>query len=404
MQPAPAVSIVLPTYNRGDVIARAVDSVRRQTFEDWELLVVDDGSRDATAERLHGLDPRLRVLTQSNQGVYAARNAGIACARGRFVAFLDSDDEWLPQFLELTQAFFQASPEDQFVTTEFFDDWGGSLRRRQDLTEIATRYAPRSRALGSTLLELPPGETDEYLRVYRTREPLGNWGGAIAGRAGHPGASLYRGRIFEAMRWGYLNWLPVLVVRRAAVDAVGPFPAEYRSAADYRFLALLAREYRANMISAPLAVRHNKGVAGKPLGEDHLASGAAEHRFATNKLALFDELYWNDRRGDPELARVRALHALAAGRVALALGLRDGREHLHEARRVLPKALAPSLGEIALSAFPHAGAAALGYRALARVRAFSRSLAAGEVRLAGVRSRLAAARSAVARALGRRRA
>jgi glycosyltransferase involved in cell wall biosynthesis len=340
LQPTPEVSIVLPTYNRADTIGRAVDSVLRQTCEDWELIVVDDGSSDGTAERLEGRDPRVRLLRQANQGVYAARNAGIALGRGRFVAFLDSDDEWRPHFLELTQAFFRASPADQFVTTEFLDDWGGREQLRQDVTEIATRYAPRARAIGSPLLELPAGVSDDYLRVYATREPLGDWGEAIAQRAGHAGAGLYRGRIFEAMRWGYLNWLPVLVVRREAVAALGPFPTRFRSAADYRFLALLAREYRANMISVPLAVRHNKGVGGAQLAEDHLASGPAEYRFALNKLAFFDELYRDPRRGDPEIERVRSFHLFAAGKSALGSGQRpEAIRLLRDARRAHPRRL-----------------------------------------------------------------
>ncbi|MEY2876335.1 MAG: hypothetical protein RLZZ373_3706, partial [Pseudomonadota bacterium] len=106
----PEVSIILPTFNRVDVIGRAVSSVLRQTFHDWELIVVDDGSTDGTRARLEGLDPRLRYIGQANQGVYVARNTGLQAARGRYVTFLDSDDEWLPHFLALTTAFLRAHP------------------------------------------------------------------------------------------------------------------------------------------------------------------------------------------------------------------------------------------------------------------------------------------------------
>lgn len=93
----PLVSVVLPTFNRRALLARAVDSVLRQRFDDFELLVVDDASTDGTAEFVTGLsDPRVRYLQQpANRGQAAARNAGIRAARADWVAFQDSDDEWL---------------------------------------------------------------------------------------------------------------------------------------------------------------------------------------------------------------------------------------------------------------------------------------------------------------------
>lgn len=91
-----SVSVVLPTYNRAPTLSRAVRSVLAQTFTDLELIVVDDGSTDATSSVLAQFDdPRLRVLRQPNAGAAAARNAGIALAQGEWLAFQDSDDEWL---------------------------------------------------------------------------------------------------------------------------------------------------------------------------------------------------------------------------------------------------------------------------------------------------------------------
>src|SRR4051812_7778207 len=105
MTSEPLVSIVLPTYNRADVIGRAIDSVRAQTFLDWELLVIDDGSTDGTADVVTGIDQRVRLLRQPNGGTYVARNYGLVQARGRYLTFLDSDDAWLPHFLELCVGF-----------------------------------------------------------------------------------------------------------------------------------------------------------------------------------------------------------------------------------------------------------------------------------------------------------
>jgi len=99
----PLVSVVLPTFNRAATIERAVRSVLAQTFDDLELIVVDDGSTDDTAERIAAFeDVRLRyVKLEKNGGAAAARNVGIGEARGKWVAFQDSDDEWLSEKLEM---------------------------------------------------------------------------------------------------------------------------------------------------------------------------------------------------------------------------------------------------------------------------------------------------------------
>ncbi len=99
---APRVSVVLPTRDRADLVGRAISSVLSQTFRDFELIVVDDGSKDRTKSAGFVSDPRMRVVRLAiSKGVSRARNAGIASARGEWVAFLDDDDEWLPRMLEL---------------------------------------------------------------------------------------------------------------------------------------------------------------------------------------------------------------------------------------------------------------------------------------------------------------
>lgn len=101
------VSIVMPVWNRAGVVERAIASVQAQTLSGWELLVVDDGSTDGTAdvvEELARADDRIRVVRREHEGVSAARNAGIHAASARFVSFLDSDNTWRPGFLELMVA------------------------------------------------------------------------------------------------------------------------------------------------------------------------------------------------------------------------------------------------------------------------------------------------------------
>lgn len=99
----PDVSVVIPTFNRRALLLEAVESVRTQTFTDWELVVADDGSTDGSAESVEALgDPRIRVLRLPRVGRAAvARNTGVRAARGEWVAFLDSDDVWEPRKLDV---------------------------------------------------------------------------------------------------------------------------------------------------------------------------------------------------------------------------------------------------------------------------------------------------------------
>ena len=109
----PTVSVVIPTYNRARLLARALDSVLHQTWADFEMLIVDDGSTDGTAAVVAArADARVRYLRQpANGGVSAARNRGLREARGEFIAFLDSDDEWFPAKLERQLARFRDLPD-----------------------------------------------------------------------------------------------------------------------------------------------------------------------------------------------------------------------------------------------------------------------------------------------------
>ena len=106
----PLVSVIIPTYNRGWILREAIDSVLAQDFRDFELIVVDDGSTDNTAQILDSYHQDLMVIRQPNRGVSAARNRGIAAAGGGLIAFLDSDDRWLPRKLSSQVDFFNSNP------------------------------------------------------------------------------------------------------------------------------------------------------------------------------------------------------------------------------------------------------------------------------------------------------
>lgn len=114
----PLVTVILPTYNRGWIIKKAIDSVLSQDFRDFELIVVDDGSTDNTESILEGYAGDIIVRRQDNHGVSAARNAGIACASGPLIAFLDSDDLWLPKKLTAQVDFFNSNPEALICQTQ----------------------------------------------------------------------------------------------------------------------------------------------------------------------------------------------------------------------------------------------------------------------------------------------
>jgi len=120
------ISVIIPTYNYGRFLREAIDSALGQTHPALEIIVIDDGSTDDTPQILAAYGDRIRVIRQNNQGVSAARNAGIAAARGEYIALLDSDDTWLPQKLEREIALFEADPALGMVhcAAESFDHWG----------------------------------------------------------------------------------------------------------------------------------------------------------------------------------------------------------------------------------------------------------------------------------------
>lgn len=113
----PKVSVIIPAYNAAAYVCRAVDSVLAQTFPDVELIVVDDGSADATPAVLAGYGDRLRLFVQTNRGPATARNRGLREAAGELVAFLDADDWWEPEKLATQVALLEEHPDLGFCST-----------------------------------------------------------------------------------------------------------------------------------------------------------------------------------------------------------------------------------------------------------------------------------------------
>jgi glycosyltransferase involved in cell wall biosynthesis len=178
------VSVILPVYDRAAAIGGAIESALAQTYAPIEVLVVDNGSTDGTEERVRAFGARVKLLHEPRRGPYPARNRGVASAQGELVAFLDSDDRWLPGKLEAQVRALEARPEVALVFTGYVvvDGRANPPRRRPPPYEVR----PRS------------------------------------------------GRVFAALARSNFIANSAVLVRRAALDEAGPFCEARTLGADYR--------------------------------------------------------------------------------------------------------------------------------------------------------------------------
>jgi len=211
----PPVSVVLPTYERAGLVGRAIDSVLAQTFADFELVVVDDASGDDTPDVVCGYDDdRVEyVRHETNRHVSAARNTGIERADGRYVAFLDDDDEWLPTKLEKQVALLEGAPERVGLAYCWMDYVDGE--------EVMEEYRP-------TL----------------------------------------RGEIFERALAGQpIGGCSTLLVRASAIEAVGGFDEDLPRGNDGDFIRRVCREYHVDYVPEVL-VRYRVGHGSQRITRD----------------------------------------------------------------------------------------------------------------------------------------
>lgn len=175
MTDSPLVSVVIPVFNRQDVLRRAIASVRAQTLNCYELIIVDDGSTEPIADAIAEVlkQPIARLLRhETNRGAAASRNTGARAARGRYLAFLDSDDEWHPKKLERQVAFIQSRAYRRASCTGFALVSDGAVFDRRlppavnDLGEIlwGCRISPGSTLMIERTLYEAAGPMDETLR------------------------------------------------------------------------------------------------------------------------------------------------------------------------------------------------------------------------------------------------
>lgn len=147
----PRVTVVIPTFNCERFIQRTVESALRQTYRDFEIIVVDDGSTDATETLLAQYEKALRYIRQKNQGASAARNTALAKATGEFIAYLDADDIWVPEKLACQVEYLDAHPACGFVHSEVavIDEQDMELHAR--FNQETGRHIPQGRCLGDIL-------------------------------------------------------------------------------------------------------------------------------------------------------------------------------------------------------------------------------------------------------------
>lgn len=145
----PLVSIIVPAFNAAATIAQSLETIRNQTFKNFETIIVDDGSTDSTAQIARNVcdgDSRFILIQQKNSGVSAARNTALERALGKFIAFLDADDLWLPEKLERQVELLASNPTVNFTYTNFYV-WDGNR-------DLAIYYSPKKMPNGDVSAEI----------------------------------------------------------------------------------------------------------------------------------------------------------------------------------------------------------------------------------------------------------
>lgn len=203
------ISVVIPLYNKEKQIAHTLQSVFKQTFQDFEVVVVDDGSTDGSVAEVEKLsDSRIRLIHQKNAGVAAARNRGIEEAKGDLIAFLDADDEWKPEYLATQYLLFQQYPDcSVFVCNYEFRNTEGKV-------------------IPTIIRKLPFSGEDGILSNYFEMASCS-----------HPPL-----------------WTSAVMVKKQAIQAIGGFPVGIKSGEDLLTWARLAVNVKIAYSRTPLAV------------------------------------------------------------------------------------------------------------------------------------------------------
>ncbi len=262
------VSVLIPTYNRAYAIQRAIDSVLSQGCESIEVLVIDDGSKDGTRDLIrqrYGADPRVRYFYKENGGVSSARNLGIRECRGEYVAFLDSDDWWLPGKLALQLAGLSRVPEAGMIWTDM-------------------------QAVGVDDQVLHPRYLRQMYHTYRYfKTPRDIFSQEFTVRTEALGeVTLYAGDIFPKMAIGNLVHTSTVLLRRERLLKIGFFREDYRSGEDYDFHLRTCKH-------GPVAFADAVTISYKIGMEDALTAPAYQIHLATHFVETLERTLREDR-------------------------------------------------------------------------------------------------------------
>lgn len=237
------VSVLIPTYNRAYIIAASIDSVLAQTYQNVEIVVVDDGSTDDTPAVLEKYGSRIRYIFQQNAGLAAARNTGLAAARGEYIAFQDSDDIWLPNKLEMQMAVMREHPELSLVWTDMTSiDPGGNVVHERHLRKGYRAF--------------DKFDIDEVLPV------RGKLGDLLPSTTEADRNASYRyGDIHGAMALGNLVHPPTVLLRRSHVERSGGLDLTFNwTCEDYEFLWRACAHGPAALIEEPSMLYRIEGA------------------------------------------------------------------------------------------------------------------------------------------------
>jgi glycosyltransferase involved in cell wall biosynthesis len=139
MSQLPKISVIIPTYNHGRYVGKAINSVLNQTYKDFEIIVVDDGSTDNTRHLIDTYENQIEYIYQENQGLASARNTGIQASQAKYVAFLDADDWFAKENLEIKVAYMEDHPDAAWVYSDwqYLDDKGNYLEKGSTIFKYA---------------------------------------------------------------------------------------------------------------------------------------------------------------------------------------------------------------------------------------------------------------------------
>jgi glycosyltransferase involved in cell wall biosynthesis len=272
---SPAVTVIMPVYDRERFVCEAIASVLAQTFGDFEVIIVDDGSTDGTAAVVAAVDdPRLRYIAQPHRGVAAAMNTGLRAARGRYVARLDSDDVWLPDLLATQVAVLETRPEVAVVYAR-----GQGMEADGTLTTHVWGFGPRWP--GDALRSQLHGDFTCNITVVARRACIERAGGFDESLAAHEDWDLWL-RVARHSLFAFTDRV-LARFRRHGGNLTGPARADAARVLEER-VGVLDRFYAAPDV--PASAREARAVAYRNLhvstGLMHL--GRHDHRRA---LAAF---------------------------------------------------------------------------------------------------------------------